>query len=82
MSQSSEKNVEFKYNGELSIEGSIVKSPEYECPKHGNVGDVWMTFEINAIDSNPEINRRYCMNCMVEKYDEIGIEQLTEIKES
>lgn len=69
MSQSSEENIKF------------IAFPKYECPKHGNIGNTSMRVQIYATENNPEINRRYCMNCMVEKYDEIGIEQLTEIKE-
>lgn len=54
----------------------IRKELEFECEKHGNIGNNTMAF---MFFSNPGLNKRFCLVCYMEKMIEIGVKEATEI---
>ena len=53
---------------------SIMGQPEYECPKHGNIGSSTLT------STMPDRKMVLCLRCYMEKLVEIGVNEVVRVK--
>lgn len=71
--------VDKNYTEEYSVNNSdtlIFKPTEYHCPIHDNIGQAVMTITYDTGAGQAEAT--YCLKCWVEKFDEIGIQRVSE----
>ncbi len=54
----------------------LVPPVSYVCPKHGDLGTVVMNIKVWGNDKQ-DMDINYCIYCLIEKYDEIGVERVT-----
>ena len=54
-----------------------VRPIEYECPAHGNIGQLRMSINFSK---HPELDEDFCLRCYMDKLVEIGVSRVKEIK--
>ena len=59
----------------VDIGSLTIKSTEYSCPKHGNIGDSTL------ISTMPRLEVQLCLRCYIEKMVEIGVCKVVAIDE-